>query len=52
MDKYKELMALALYFDEFFYILSHKRLIRFAADRGIIHKYRILSEACAKGGIK
>ena len=45
-------MSLALYFDEFFYILSHRRLIRFQADRGIIHKYKIKSELCAKGDKK
>ena len=52
MDKYKDIIALALYFDEFFYILSHKRLIRFPADRAILHKYKVKSEACAKGAKK
>jgi len=35
--KYTKLFHYALLFDEFFYLVTHQRLIRFQADRSILH---------------
>lgn len=37
----------ALYLDEFVELISNYRLIRYNADRGILHKYKIIVEGCA-----
>lgn len=37
----------ALILDEFVELISNYRLIRYNADRGILHKYKILVDVCA-----
>jgi len=48
--KYTKLFHYALLFDEFFYLVTHQRLIRFQADRSILHKYWILMEKANPDG--
>lgn len=40
-----------LLLDEFVYLVSNYRLLRYEADRGILHKYKLGVEKC-KGDIK
>jgi len=49
-NKYTSLLPYAIIFDEFFYLLTHRRLIRYTADRAIIHKYWILFEKANPDG--
>lgn len=37
----------ALILDEFVELISNYKLIRYNADKGILHKYKILVETCA-----
>lgn len=47
-DKYVEIYNLALLMDEFVYIVSNLRLIPNKFDRGILHKYRVVTKACVE----
>lgn len=42
------MFKLALVLDEYVFLVSHKRLIRFRSDRAILHKYIILMKKCKK----
>ena len=48
-DKFGEMVRLALLLDEMVFIVSHKRLIRYNADRAIFHRYLIKLAACESG---
>lgn len=39
-------MRHALILDEFVYLISNFRLIQYDADRGILHKYVVISRKC------
>lgn len=45
-DKYTTLIPYALILDEFIYLISNYKLIKYNADRGILHKYKIFSKKC------
>jgi hypothetical protein len=45
-NKFVTLLPLALYLDEFVYLISHERLIEYVADRAILHKYLIKVKNC------
>lgn len=44
-------MKYALLLDEFIYLISNQRLIKYSADRAILHKYKIMVTKC-KGNPK
>lgn len=48
MDKYLELYKLALILDEFIFLVSHKRLIKYQSDRALLHKYLVIMRECKK----
>lgn len=39
-------MTHALLLDEFIYLVSNQRLIKYDADRAILHKYKIITNKC------
>ena len=43
------MLKLSLILDEFFFIVTHKRLIRFASDRAIMHRYMVMINSCGSG---
>ena len=45
-DKYNTLMKYVLVLDEFVYLISNFRLIQYDADRGIMHKYMVVTNKC------
>lgn len=42
----------AILLDEFVELISGYKLIKYEADRGILHKYRIIAEECKTDGKK
>ncbi len=48
-NKYKILFNQALLLDEFFYLVSDKRLIKNSVNRAILHKYKVIIDKCENG---
>lgn len=48
LDKYLHIMNLAMILDEYLFLTSHKRFVKYQSDRGQMHKYILLMKDCKK----